>query len=615
MKFHYNEVILWMKNGNIRKLKFLPNKVNIITGGSETGKSAILAIIDYCFFANKNIKITEEFINENVEWYGIKFSINNKVYTIARKSMDVSVPSTEYYFSLIGEVPKLPYNSISERELKQFMNEEFSINENTVVPYGGKKIKAGSKISMKYFMLFNSQDENTIDNSDIFFDRQTDSKYQEALERTFDLAIGISSEENVLVNEKINSIEKEINKYQRKQNIIDNKVNIFENEKLLIVKKAKELNLISNDILSIEEGIRKILELTEGNMHSFIDENSSVLDELSRKEKETKREIKIINDFVNQVEEYRSLNDKKIDSLKPIQYLANNYGELINHPSVINIMRGLQYNYENILKKASNIKKSDYGMEEELKTLYCNLDKIREDIEKISSKDDNIGIFEKYMFLGEAKTKIEIYQNNEGNIDFKGKIESLKSELTLLEKVFDKNEDKRASIIKLIEISAKRLMEQCKLAMETYAEYIPILNYKEKKIELMNPKIAHISKVVGSSSNYLFLHLFLILSLHEVIIAQKIKYIPSYVILDQPSRPYYDNKNKEVRDKEKITIAIKLLNDYIDLITEENQTDFQFIVFEHIPKGIWEEMKNVHLVEEFTNGNKLIRKCDISKSK
>ncbi|WP_346878905.1 DUF3732 domain-containing protein [Clostridium sp. UBA7791] len=36
--------------------------------------------------------------------------------------------------------------------------------------------------------------------------------------------------------------------------------------------------------------------------------------------------------------------------------------------------------------------------------------------------------------------------------------------------------------------------------------------------------------------------------------AQKIKYIPSYIILDQPSRPYYDNKNEEFRDKEKNTI-------------------------------------------------------------
>ena len=131
----------------------------------------------------------------------------------------------------------------------------------------------------------------------------------------------------------------------------------------------------------------------------------------------------------------------------------------------------------------------------------------------------------------------------------------------------------------------------------------------------MNPKIAQIAKVVGSSYNYLFLHLFFILSLHEIIMAQKIKYIPSYIILDQPSRPYYDNKNEEFRDKEKITIAITLLNDYIDLINNEYKEEFQFIVFEHIPKEIWKDMRNINLVEEFINGNKFIRKCILLGSK
>ncbi|WCM69306.1 hypothetical protein LZD60_11460 [Clostridium perfringens] len=109
MRFFFNNIILWMKNGKIRKLDFKPNKVNIITGGSETGKSAILAIIDYCFFADRDIKITEEFINENVAWYGINFCINNKTYTLARKSLDSSRPSKEYYFSLIGEIPEKPF--------------------------------------------------------------------------------------------------------------------------------------------------------------------------------------------------------------------------------------------------------------------------------------------------------------------------------------------------------------------------------------------------------------------------------------------------------------------------------------------------------------------------
>jgi hypothetical protein len=70
MKFYFEQVILWSHDGKKRELIFLPNKVNVITGDSKTGKSAILQIVDYCFFASHS-KISESIINENVSWYGV----------------------------------------------------------------------------------------------------------------------------------------------------------------------------------------------------------------------------------------------------------------------------------------------------------------------------------------------------------------------------------------------------------------------------------------------------------------------------------------------------------------------------------------------------------------
>ena len=67
MKFNIEKIILWLKNGKRREIKFLPNKVNVITGDSNTGKTAILEIIDYCFFASKS-KISESMINENISY-------------------------------------------------------------------------------------------------------------------------------------------------------------------------------------------------------------------------------------------------------------------------------------------------------------------------------------------------------------------------------------------------------------------------------------------------------------------------------------------------------------------------------------------------------------------
>lgn len=48
MNFSIDSVILWpRKNGfSHRKVDFTPDKINIITGASRTGKSAIIPIID-----------------------------------------------------------------------------------------------------------------------------------------------------------------------------------------------------------------------------------------------------------------------------------------------------------------------------------------------------------------------------------------------------------------------------------------------------------------------------------------------------------------------------------------------------------------------------------------
>ena len=41
MNFTINKVLLWLRHSNeIRELEFKPNKINIITGDNNTGKTA-----------------------------------------------------------------------------------------------------------------------------------------------------------------------------------------------------------------------------------------------------------------------------------------------------------------------------------------------------------------------------------------------------------------------------------------------------------------------------------------------------------------------------------------------------------------------------------------------
>ena len=49
MRFQLNNIKIWFKNESQPKVyEFLPNKVNVITGGATKGKTSFMSIIDYC---------------------------------------------------------------------------------------------------------------------------------------------------------------------------------------------------------------------------------------------------------------------------------------------------------------------------------------------------------------------------------------------------------------------------------------------------------------------------------------------------------------------------------------------------------------------------------------
>jgi AAA15 family ATPase/GTPase len=143
MKFHIKQIILWFRNNaEPRSLDFLPNKINVITGASGTGKTSVLSIIDYCLLSSR-ANIAEEMINENISWYGLDFCINEKDFTIVRKHPNNNEGANDIYFSADGIIPKEPKENNDIKFVKAAIEREFGIDENLKIPFGGKLIAAG----------------------------------------------------------------------------------------------------------------------------------------------------------------------------------------------------------------------------------------------------------------------------------------------------------------------------------------------------------------------------------------------------------------------------------------------------------------------------------------
>ncbi|MCB0538754.1 MAG: DUF3732 domain-containing protein [Bacteroidetes bacterium] len=610
MNFYFTNILLWLKNGDLRNIELKNNKINIITGDSNTGKTTILQIIDYCLFSSKS-KIPESIINENVNWYGVRININNKLYTIARKSLNKGNVSNEYYFSSTGEIPNKIVSNNDENAIKSILETEFSIDKNTVISFGSKSIKAGSKISLRYFLLFNTISVNIIENdSDIFFDKQNDSRYRDALPRIFDIAVGIETIENILKKEKKTELERKIATLKKKASYISQGVDTFINEKNRISKIAKEYSLIDSK-LNTNDSIIELKNIISDFDKQLLSTSSTIeYENIEREINHKIRKIRNLEKFKKEYSTYKTSLKNIDDSLKPISFLIDNDSDILKTSIFEDLLNAYSEQLSIIRNSLKEKTPIDTQIDDMISDTQNEVKKLESDLDKLPAESR---VFEtereKIFFLGEMKSKLELYSKKD--IESSGAIQSeiMKLQTEIDEIIIDDTTKRKDLTIKHIEEIIADYIEYASKALENYGNYKPVFDYNEKSLKLRKPKTSHIEPV-GSSSNHMFLHLFFSLAMHEIIFRNNSPFVAPFLIIDQPSRPYYGDdqhpkKDIDQSDEYKITEAFKLLNKFIS-DRYGNEGEFQMIIFEHVPKRIIENLDNVYIVEEFRNGNALI---------
>ena len=100
-------------------MQFTLGALNIVTGASKTGKSALLDIVDYCWGRNE-CTVAEGEIRRGVSWFSVHFDKDGEGILVARKNPDrLDGPATR--FTSRGawrRCPRMPANSTRTSPLK-----------------------------------------------------------------------------------------------------------------------------------------------------------------------------------------------------------------------------------------------------------------------------------------------------------------------------------------------------------------------------------------------------------------------------------------------------------------------------------------------------------------
>ena len=131
MNFTINSIILWPRNTehSPRCLSFDSEAVNIITGASRTGKSALIPIIDYCLGSDK-CTIPVDIIRDACSWFGVLFDMENEQMLLCRREPG-NKGSTDDMFLLRDKEISIPEHiekNANVTSIKNMLNELFGMS-------------------------------------------------------------------------------------------------------------------------------------------------------------------------------------------------------------------------------------------------------------------------------------------------------------------------------------------------------------------------------------------------------------------------------------------------------------------------------------------------------
>lgn len=592
-----SKIILWQKNGIKRTLDFLHNRVNVITGDSGKGKSSILFIIDYCLLASETTGISKTNIDSKVDWYGIKISINDKEIVIARPS-ESNGTTDQAHFSEDGIIPPTPTLNIRVENLKKILSGAFGIDADLRVPYGGRYIKAGSKVSFRNFLAYSYQDQSSIVAPDHLYIRPADGRFQEAIERTFRMAIGAENVGTALARNRLLELERKRAIQERKNESYKKTANIFAEEVESLSREAYSLGVIERIPDSYEDSITTLRELVQKPVPP-----SDQRKEIERIEREIFRlsaKNRQLQAFIEGKPSYTS-NLKEIeDALKPVNAFNSQSDDIFPSELANEVIARLQRELVDI--KSSLRSRNSFPFLDEVKAIHeVNENRIKELKDELSSIKVNNPVSHNpndyYRYLGRLETKLDVYSHNASQ-DIKELQDDLDEAIVNLQRVVDQNEEK--STLAKQQLNTLINNRLTNLPLKGYDDFSAFYYEKEKLIHLHSSDLATIEKMpdVGSASNYLYLHVCYFLAIHEIAKARQIPWIPSFLVLDQVSTPYFSSDGKPNDDIRSLDKVLMELNQFV--IDMDKHGGFQIILLEHIDQSHWTSLNldRFHLVDK-----------------
>ena len=651
MRFQLRNIILWPKNADLgpRILDFQPGMLNVITGASRTGKSAIIPIIDYCLGSEK-CSIPVETIRDRCSWFGVVVETTEGVKLLARREPG-DQRTTGDMFIIESQEIEIPAVIESHNtnvtaakhlldDLAGLTNLDFGIGE-SVSGFQGRP-------SFRDMGAFIFQPQNVMANPDVLFYKADTYEHREKLRSSiFPYVLNAVTPRILAAQHELVQLKRELRHKQAERSSIEQVSQRWMAEIQSRVDEARELGLITADvqsdttreqlILLLEQAVAvspKEARVTDETINEALRELQELRHEESNSSQELvqlRRRLSQMNDLQHSSTRYQDALYVQRDRLSVANWLSSINNSEHECPVCGNTMEGNSATLNELVHALHEVEESagaigqvpaafdrEYQrVRQEVKIAIERLDGIHDRIKSLEERStdaqkEQYQLTEIARFAGRVENALKVYRSLGADSALTDEIVRLEDRVRELSILISSNhiQDRIDRALRAVEANAARILP----LLDAERPDLPInLSINDLTIKVVGPAREDYLWEIGSGSNWLSYHVAVTLALQQFFIGLDHSPVPSLLVYDQPSQVYFPRKlaaaagqDEDPRLSDEDLVAISRVYNAIDRIIGESNGNLQVTVLDHAGSTVWEGLSNVHLVEEWRDGRKLI---------
>lgn len=637
MSFSLHAIVLYSHDGEQRIVPFKPHGLNIITGRSKTGKSAIIDIVDYCL-GRGSFNVAEGAIRKKVSWFGLHIAKDNDAVFIARDNPGPGASTGSKVYFERGSFP--PYPSLNEitkntteSSLKEFVTRYAGIEENESRPLSGTRSPLEANIGHALWLCF--QKQNTIASQDQLFHRMNEQFLPQAMKDTLPYFLGAVDENYFQLIGELDELQKSLRLLEAQRSKQLQAIELSRSRVIRIVNEGKKVGLVRQDYEAKDDDVFTYLANVA---KTSVDEPDLVPDfgetieqlkseqvTLQRKLMELNNEVRAARTFLSDQTDFRREASEQRARLKSIEIFKTE--EINTHqcpfcdsslntplPQVEEVRKSLQAvskQLEGVYRDNPHVQRhiTDVDLKiteatSSLKTVQREL--IRALTDDQSAKERQDFYISRGRFLGRLTEFLETIDSGADGDDLDSEITDIKEKISAVRSRINSDDlDSRMETI-LSFISDK---------MTQYSKTLD-LEHSGSSLRLDLKKLTVVANTVdgpiplnrmGSGENWVGYHVLSHLALHWWLRKKK-RPVPAFLIFDQPTQAYYPPDSMEGGldqiEKDADRTAVKALFKLMVDACLEITPDFQLIVLDHA--HLADDWFEDAIIQEWRGGEALV---------